>query len=299
MSYLVPPDNGNSLMAVPEIQEELDHLGEEYELDPQQDQATPDAVTAIAADELDIATLTPTSYASAITNDAVPGGMMAVASDYYDAHPDYYGQTLFSHPDSDIEEIQDLEDTYIGVNALETESHLLCLSALESEGLSEDDVEFVEQPMPTYTEGMEEGVLDAGLLPASFGSEAIDEGFNEVFTSQEIKDEPYPFAFICISQNTVEENESAVEAWVDDYSTAINYALENRSDLIATVSEHFDRSEEAIDSYWLTDRDFYRESLDIDTDALQNRVSELEDFGFIEESFDVSDHVSNDYIQSS
>lgn len=296
MRFVVAPDNSNSLMAISDIQDQLDGYGSDYELESSQDSATTDSINALAAGEADIADLSATSFASTVVNEPVEGGIMAIASDYYDAYPDYYAQTVYAAPDSGIESIEDLEGQQLGVNALGTGVHALFIKALRSVGLSADDVEFVEQPFPTFVSALNEGTMDTGMFPSLFAVEARAEGFNTVFSSHDIVEDPYSFAFPVVAQDTLDENESAVQSWVEDYAAAMEYARNNRSDVVSMISEHFDISEDLIDPYWLTQDDYYKEDLNLDTDALQTVVDDYVEFGMVDEEFDVANYVDNGYL---
>lgn len=296
ISYSVPIDNSVSLMEISGIQDQLEHYGDEYELELQQESSTPDSISALAAGEVDIAEITAIHFGSAVLNEPVQGGVMAIANDFYDAHPDYYGNTAYAPSNSGIEEIEDLEGARLGVPSIGTELHATFVKALNDVGLEEDDAEFVEQPMPTLIEGMEEDMLDAAILPALFAVNAREKEFNEIFSTQDLEERAIPYGFVITGQNRLDENESAIEAWVQDYTTTLDYINENRSEAISLASDHFDMPEEQLEAYWLTEQDYYRSEPELDAEGIQTSIDDFADMGFLEESFNVADYVTNEYI---
>lgn len=297
LNFTVPVENLGSLLDIPEIQDQAENLGEEYELDVSQDSSTPDSLNAMAAGESDMALVTTVSYASAVTQEAVPGNISIIATDFWDAHEDYFGFTIYSHGDSDITEIEDLEGRALGVNSLGTGIHSIYNRGLESVGLNPDeDVEFIELDFPTFTSAIQDGRIDAGIYVALFAPEARNEGFNEVFTSQDVWEEEYPFAYIVASNDSLEEKEDAIRSWAEDYVDIVNYIFNNRDEVVSLASEHFEIPEEVIDAFFLTERDYYRGEVATDFERLQFAMDEMYEMGFTDEQFNVEDYATNEYL---
>ncbi|ELZ05209.1 ABC transporter substrate-binding protein [Natrialba asiatica] len=296
-NFTVPVENLGSLLDIPDIQDQLDNIGEEYELDVSQNSSTPDSLNALAAGESDLCLVTTVSYASAVMQEAVPGNITMLATDFWDAHADHYGFTIFSRSDSEITEPADMEGATLGVNALGTGIHSVYQRQLLDLGLDPDeDVEFVEQDFPTFTAGLEDGIFDVAIYPALFAPQARDNGFNEVFSSQDVWDEAYPFAYIVASNTALEEKESAVRSWMEDYVTVVDYMFENRDEVVSLASDHFELPESLVDSFFLTDADYYRDDIEIDTERLQYAMDEMHDMGFTDDTFDVEEYATNEYL---
>lgn len=297
LNFIVPLGNSSSVFDIPEIQEQATNLGDVYEIDITQDDGTPRSVNQLAAGQTDIVLLSSVSMATSYAEDAVPGGVTMVAMDFWDAYEDYFGFTVFSGPDSDITETQDLDGATIGVNALGTGTHANLNKGLIEAGLDpENDVEYVEQPMPTFVSAIKDGVFDAALFPAIFSVQARAEAFTEVFSSHDAWGEGYPFAYVVVGNDSLDSKEDEVEAFVEDYVEIVDYMFENRSEVVSLAAEHFELPEQLIDGYWLTKNDFYREDVSVDTDALQRHMDGLVDLGFLDNSIDVTEFATNDYL---
>lgn len=296
-NYVVPIENLGSLLDIPEIQDQLDNLGDAYELEVSRNSSTPDSINALAAGEADMALVTTQSFGGAVVGGAVPDGLTAIATDFWDAHPDHFGFEVYSLPDSDITEPADLEGQTLGINATGTGIHAVYLKMLNEVGLSEDDVDFQEQGFPTFVQGLQDGIFDAAIFPALFAVGPRNEGFTEVFTSHDAYDGVYPFAFTVATNTALEQKSDAVEAWGEDYVNVVDYIFENRDDVVSLAAEHFELPEEQVDAFFLTEHDYYRDQIEIDHDALQTTMDELNDLGLLDGQFDAQEHATNEYIE--
>ncbi|MCG1003232.1 MULTISPECIES: ABC transporter substrate-binding protein [Halobacterium] len=299
LAFTVPVENLGSLFDIPELRDELPNVGESYELDVTRNESTPDSLNAMAAGEVDLALLTTVSYGSAVSQEAVPGNISMISTDFWDAHPEWYGFTLFAGPDTGISEPADLEGAKIGVNAQGTGTHAVISKALRSAGIDpQNGAEIVELPFPSITSGIKDGVIDVAIYPALFAVGARAEGFTEVVTSQDLWDEEYPFAYTVASNNSLDKKSDAIELFGEDLAELVQYSYENRSEVVSLAAEHFELPESVVGGFFLNNNDYYRQDITIDMDRLQSTIDELVDLGFLEESFDVSEYATNDYVPS-
>lgn len=296
VAWVVPVENFASLMGVPDLQEELSNMGDAYEFESIHVSSTPDGVSTMAAGDADIVLMTTVSYANAIAEDAVPGGVTAIATDFWDAHPDFYGFTIYSAADSDITEPADLEGKDLGVNATGTGIHAILVKQIIELGLNPDsDVNFVELSFPAFTEAIKDGRFDAGIYPALLAGQARAEGFTEVFRSQDVFD-PYPFAYNVASNNSLDGKGDAMSAWAEDFAHLVDFSRNNRSEIIPPAAEHFELPEFVLDEYFLTENDYFREDLHMDIDALNAIMGEMVELGFVEEDRDYAEFATNEYL---
>lgn len=294
--YVVPVENAASLLSVTEIQKQLEHSGEDYEIEIVHDSSTPDSINAMATGDADLVMATTVSYASAVNKNVVPGGISIIGTDFWDAHPDRYAVTVFSAPDSDITKPADLAGKKLGVNALGTGIHSIYVKALTEVGLDpENDVQFVETPFPTFTPSIKDGTIDVGVYPALFAVTARDEGFTEVYNTHDLWGEAYPFAYVIARKNALENKSEAINAWATDYASLMDYIRNNREQVATQVAKQFELSEETLTSYYFTDQDYHRQ-VNTGMDRLQFIVDEMQSLGFIDSGFNVNDHATNEYL---
>ena len=295
VAWVVPVENFASLMGVPEIKEELPNEGDAYEFESIHVSSTPDGVSTMAAGDADLVLMTTVSFANSIAEDAVPGGITAIATDFWDAHPDHYGFQVFSAADSDITEPADLEGKKLGINATGTGIHAVYVKQLLDVGLDpEEDVEFVELAFPAFTQAIKDGRFDAGIYPALLAGQGRAEGFTEVFRSQDVFD-AYPFAYNVASNNSLDEKGDAMSAWAEDFVFLVDFARNNRDQVIPPAASHFELPEPAL-GYFLTEQDYFRETIQMDVPALNRIMDQMLELGFVSEDRDYGEFSSNQYL---
>jgi NitT/TauT family transport system substrate-binding protein len=69
-------------------------------------------------------------------------------------------------------------------------------------------------------------------------------------------------------------------------------------EVVTLAAEHFELPEAVVDGFFLTNNDYYRQDITIDIERLQFAIDELVELGFVEESFDVGDYATNEYVPS-
>lgn len=299
LAFTVPVENLGSLFDIQELRDELSNVGEEYELNVSRNSSTPDSLNSMAAGELDLALLSSVSYGSAVSEEAVPGNISMISTDFWDAHPEWYGFTIFAGPDTGISNAEELEGKKVAVNSKGTGVHAVVSKALVEAGLDpENDVEVVELPFPSIASAINDGRVHAGIFPALFAVGARAEGFTDVVSSQDLWDEQYPFAYTVASNNSLDNKSDAIELWGEDLAELVQYCYDNREEVVSLAAEHFELPEEVVGGFFLTNNDYYRKDITIDMERLQSTMDELVELGFLEESFDVSEYATNDYVPS-
>ena len=299
LAFTVPVENIGSLFDVPDIRDQLDNVGDAYELEVSRNESTPDSLNSMAAGEVDLALLSSVSYASAVQQEAVPGNISMVATDFWDAHADWYGFTIYSGADSGIEEPADLKGKTVAVNSLGTGVHAVIVKKLTQEGIDpENGVDMVELPFPTMTSAIKDGRIDAAIFPAIFAVAARGEGFTPVYSSQDCWDEAYPFAYTAASNDSIDKKNDALHSWGEDFAQLVDYCYDNRSTVVSAAAEHFELPKPLVDGFFLTHQDYYRKNFNIDFQRLQFIMDDLVDLGFIDESFDVKQYATNEFLPS-
>ena len=295
LAFTVPVENISSLMGIPEIQDEMNNLGDVYELSVTRNSSTPDTLNQMAAGEVDLGLLSSVSFANAVTQEAVPGNITLIATDFWDAHPDFYGFNIFSMPDSGITEPEDMEGQTVATNATGTGTHACYRKMFRQVGLTAgENVELVELGFPNMTSALQEGRIDAGMYPALFAAQGRANDFNVVFTSQDVWDR-YPFAYISAANSSIEDKGDAITAWGEDYVALLDYMYNNRGTVVELAADHFELPVEVVDAFFLTENDYFREDPVTDIDRMQQVVDDLEELDFVD-SFTVGDYIDNQYV---
>ncbi len=302
--YVVPIENTISLFEVPYVQEHvLKDYGKKYKIELLRLQGTPMVINALAAGEIDVGLVAHVSFANAILQNVIPGGVRIIATDFYDAKPGYLSFAVVTPPGSGINTVKDLKGKKIAVNALGTAVHASVLAGLIKNGLSPDDVTFVEIPFPAMIEALKEGKADAAIMPAAFYWASINQGFKKVFDSTEGYEKPYP-AIILIGRNDfLDKNPEAVKAFLADHERLRKYLQDpnNRDAVLDAAAEHFKVPKKNFAGYWFVrEKDYYKPvDMRTDVEGLQYAVDKLYDLGIIKQRLDVSKYVDNSFLPSS
>jgi len=302
VGWVVPGENIPSYFAVDSLRDEVaEEAGNSYDLTLTQIGSTPEVVSAIAAGELDLGLVAYASFPRAILNEAVPSGLTGVAIDFNDANPDHYSFTIRVMEDSEIRDVSDLDGMNIGVNAMGTGVQAIIYNQLEKAGLDpENDVTWVELAFPAMGSALEEGRIDAGIFPSVFATAMRQGGGTRVlFDSRDSWGREYPFAFYAASNDALENNAAAIEGYLSDHVSLIEYMQDdsNRDTIISALVDEYDMPRGLLESYLLTEHDVYRPpSGEIAVDPLQSVTDRLSELGFADESVSVGDHTDNSYL---
>lgn len=302
VGWVVPTEQLVSLMAIPHIQQTVMRgINRDYKFEQIRFQGTPQAVAALAAGEIEIASLAYESFTRAVINNVVPGGLTIIATDFYDAYEGHFGFHWLTLENSDIKSINDLKGKTIAVNALGTGVDATLRLMLKKNGLDpEKDVNVVEMPFPTHESALREGKIDVGTFPALFYYRALKNGgVRTVFTSRDAWGSGYLFTFYVVRNDFLKRYPDAVRSFLLDYYRLSSYVLDerNRNKVLDVTSEFFKIDKELLGSYYLTQKDVYRPTYPVVIpEDLQKAVDVLYDLGFIQQKVDIAKYVDNSYL---
>ena len=113
ISWVAPLANWGSIVL--EKKELAQHLGKSYTLESVHYQGTPQTITAIANNELEVASLAYSSLAIAIENAGLDD-LRVIADEFQDGVPGYYSGEYYVRKDSGINKVEDLKGKVIGTN---------------------------------------------------------------------------------------------------------------------------------------------------------------------------------------
>jgi len=114
MSWVAPVANWASIVL--EKKDLAKHMGKSYTVESVRYQGTPQMITAIANNELEVSNLAYSSLAIAIENAGLDD-IRVIADEFQDGVPGYYTQEYFVRKDSGIDKVEDLKGKVIGTNA--------------------------------------------------------------------------------------------------------------------------------------------------------------------------------------
>src|SRR5262249_15945668 len=125
------------------------HLGKSYTLESIRFQGTPQMITALANNELEISNLAYSSLAIAIENAGLDD-VRVIPDEFHDAVQPYFTQEFYVRKDSGITKIEDLKGKVVASNGAGSAVDVAIRAALKKHGLEEKrDYTMIEAPLPT------------------------------------------------------------------------------------------------------------------------------------------------------
>ena len=134
MSWVVPVANWGSVIL--EKKDLLTHLGKSYTLEVTRYPGTPQTITAIANNELEVASLAYSSFAIAIDNAGLDD-LRVIADEFQDGVPGHYTDQYYVRKDSGINKVEDLKGKVIGTNGGGSAVDVAIRAMLHKHGLEE------------------------------------------------------------------------------------------------------------------------------------------------------------------
>ena len=240
----------------------LKNYGKSYTLDMTFTRGTPEAASLLAAGQADLATLSFSAFATIVSKDAVPGGLTIVSDNYQDGHAGNATNTFVVLDESPIKTVADLKGRKIGINAFASAVDLDLRVVLKKNGIDpKRDVQIVEVAFPNMGAAIREKRVDCGILVIPFlPIETQKGGLRALFTGGDAFGAS-SVIFQVVTNTFLKSNPDAVRAYLADYVAGLAWYYDpaNRSKAIEIVSDFTKSPKPVLDSYFATDRDYYRD----------------------------------------
>ena len=134
LGWVAPVANWGSILL--EKKDLAKHMGKSYVLETIRYQGTPQMITAIANNELEISNLAYSSLAIAIENAGLDD-IRVIADEFQDGVEGYFSQQYYVRKDSAIQKVEDLKGKVIGTNGGGSAVDVAIRAMLKKHGLEE------------------------------------------------------------------------------------------------------------------------------------------------------------------
>ena len=234
------------------------HLGKSYSFEPIRFQGSPPQITALAAGELEIAALGPSSLALAILNAHLD--MKVVGDVIQDGLPGHFNAYFAVRKDGPVRRIEDMKGRRAAINALGSPVWMELHVALARHGLSDKDYVVIEGNFANMFALMESNKVDiVPVISPKSSKQFVDAGrYRALFTAaQELG--PNQAALWAIRAEVIAKHRAALVDYFEDAIRATHWFLEpaNHAAAIAIVQSVTREPAENID-YAFTSRDVGR-----------------------------------------
>jgi NitT/TauT family transport system substrate-binding protein len=175
------------------------------------------------------------NYVSAIIN-AVKIGKIKVVGEAYVAKPDNF--LLMAKKGSPITKVADLKGKKIGVNTRNNVATLTTDALLKINGLTKDDVTYLEKPFPDMVAALEGGLIDAAFLPEPFHQAAAAAGNVRIADVMSGPTADFPIAGYLTTEDFSAKNPKTVAAFQRALGKAAELAISNSDEVDAALGKY-------------------------------------------------------------
>ncbi|WP_034509436.1 ABC transporter substrate-binding protein [Blastococcus sp. URHD0036] len=137
-------------------------------------QGGPQAAQSVATGELDV------SFSNTISTSIAAQSGLPIKTVVLTSALGPGGLSVYVNPDSDVQDLEDLDGATIGINATNNIGDVTLKNLLKEEGLDDVEPTFVEVPFPEMLSGVQAGSIDVGYSPEPFSSAALAAGEREI-----------------------------------------------------------------------------------------------------------------------
>lgn len=290
MGWVAPVANWASI--VMEKKDLAQHMGKSYTLETIRFQGTPQMITAIANDELEISNLAYSSLAIAIENAGL-SDIRVIADEFQDGVPGYFSQQYYVRKDSGITKVEDLKGKVIGTNGAGSAVDVAIRAMLKKHGLEDKrDYTMLEGPLPAMPAMLLEKKADLipAVLPFALNPKLREEG-KVLFEQKDALGVTQMISWNA-RKGFIDKNRAAMVDFMEDMLRITRWFEDpkNHAEAAGIASKITKQPPERFG--WLfTKQDCYRDpDLLPNLDALQRNIDTVQDLGFVKKKIKVSDY---------
>lgn len=246
------------------------------ELDVQTVQTGSEMITGVVAGSFDIVCAGYVPVYTAMSQ-GLPLKFIA-GNDVGGATPDVDWQVVVAGADSPVQDASDLASATIGVNALKGVAEIQVRSSLEEQGIDDSGIELTEIPFPEMPAALEQGHLDAALVPEPFVTQVLDAGGRVVDTPYANLGADFPNGAYQTTEQFIAEDQETVDAFVGAITKAIDFANDNPDEVRAAIPTFTQVPEDVADRMRLPVF-----NADLDLEKMTRLLDLTEKYGTIEQ----------------
>jgi NitT/TauT family transport system substrate-binding protein len=291
IAWTVPVFNWPSILL--EKQDLAQHLGKSYVLEPTRFAGTPQMITALATDELEIGNLAYSSFALAIQNAGMTD-LRVIADEFQDGVEGHYSDEFMVRADSPIHSVEDLKGKVIVTNAGGSAIDIAMRAMLRKRGIDDNkEVNFVEAPFPTMKAMLLDKKVDLlpGVLPFSVDPE-LRKGARTLFVQKEAVGTTQMIIWAARA-GFLTAHRAAMVDFLEDALRIVHFYVDpaNQAAVAEIAAKVAKQPAERFAGWLFTPKDYYRDrNLLPNLDALQTNMDLQRQLGFLDTKIDVASH---------
>jgi NitT/TauT family transport system substrate-binding protein len=296
-SWVAPVANWASILA--EKPDLARHAGKSYVFESVRFAGTPPMVTALANNELEVASLAYSSLAIAIQNAGLDD-LRVIADEFRDGVEGYYSQEYMVLADGPIKKVEDLKGKVIATNAAGSAVDVATRAMLRKFKLEDKrDYTVVEAPFPTMRAMLAEKKVD--LIPAVLPF-SLDPELRKISRPLFIQRDAIGVTQMIVwaaRKPFIDKNRAAMIDFMEDTLRTVRWYLDpkNHNEVMQIAARVTKQPPERFD--WVfTKKDAYRDpNMLPDLAALQRNVDMTRDLNFVRGTIDIKKHADLSLVE--
>jgi sulfonate transport system substrate-binding protein len=287
MSWVAPLANWASIIL--EKKDLAQHMGKSYTLESIRYQGTPQMITAIANNELEVSNLAYSSLAIAIENAGLDD-IRVIADEFQDGVPGYFSQQYYVRKDSGINKVEDLKGKVIGTNGAGSAVDVATRAMLKKHGLEANrDYTLLEGPLPAMPAMLLEKKADLipAVLPFALNPKLREDG--KILFEQRDALGVTEMIVWTARKSFIEKNRAAMVDFMEDMLRITRWYIDPKNHAeVAQIASKMTKAPPDRFGWLFTKADTYRDpNLVPNLEALQRNVDTTRDLGFVKKPIDI------------
>jgi NitT/TauT family transport system substrate-binding protein len=297
MSWVAPVSNWASIVL--EKKDLAKHLGKSYTLESMRYQGTPQMITAIANNELEVSNLAYSSLAIAIENAGLDD-IRVIADEFQDGVKGHYSTQFYVRKDSGIDKIEDIKGKIVGTNGGGSAVDVALRAALKKHGLEEKrDYTMLEGPLPAMPAMLFEKKVDLipAVMPFSLNPKLKESG-KVLFEQRDALGVTQMIVWTA-RKSFIDKNRAAMVDFMEDTLRIVHWYMDPKNHAeVAQIASKMTKQPAERFGWLFSDQDTYRDpNLIPNVEALQKNVDVTREMGFVKKPIDIKKHVDLSLVQ--
>ena len=275
------------------------HFGHSYVMEPIRFKGSPQALTALAADEIEVGLLAYSTLAFAIDHAGMKD-LRIIAGEFEDGFQDYYSAQFFVLKNGPIQTVDDLKGKVIATNGAGSAIDIAIRAMLRLHNLDpKKDVAFVEAAIPNMFPMLTSRKVDLIYGARTLAADPAAQQSARVLFTQKDSMGTVQMNVWAVRQGFIDKHRPALVDYMEDALRAERWFLDpaNRQEVVAIAAKIGKAPAAYFDSWLYTKKDQYHNpDMQVDVDALQRSLTLMTDLGYVKASIDVRNYLDKSIV---
>lgn len=263
----------------------LKHYGKSYIVEPVRFRGTTPQIQALAAGELEMATLAPSGLVFSVRNAKIDARV--VGDTFHDNGKTHWTSPFLVRTDSGINKIEDLKGKRVASNAIGSASDSAMRTMLKRHGLTDKDYNTIETAFGTMPAMLMEKKVDMIVALPQFIKMVDPKQTKVLFTNRDAVGAQQTIMWV-MRADVIAKNRAALVDYWEDHIRALRWFLDPANhDAALKFTMAFTKQPRESLEYAFTENDFYRNpDARPDVEGIKRGIAQALDGGLIDATLD-------------